>query len=279
MSAEEATAGLSTGKKRKGGALLVLAVLLLAVTALAWRFRQEISAFGVSRKYTTTELEEQLGASDSAIREAVEAVPEVMVRVPTDEEKQALRDGSLSHEELVSRLTESVSAPPQETETQGGESLPAVKQEQPTAMQEPSVTPPETAEPDAETPEEVSQEPSDYSRRLSELIAEVYVLRESYVNALEAMEEDAKADYRALDKSERSKTKLAPLVSDYLARAAALEKECDAKIDAIVTEMEALIAANNGDMSLTDTVFDTYINEKSLKKAWYMSRLQEKGLV
>lgn len=262
--------------------MLVLALVLLAAAALAWRFRQEIAAFGVSRKYTTAELEEQLGANDSAIRDAVEAASEVTVRAPTDEEKQALRDGSLTHEELVSRLTETAptaspeTAPPQ---SGGQESTPTATQsptqaatEQPT--QEPSKQTPETPE-TTETPPEAS----DYSRRLSALIAEVYVLRETYVNALETMEEDAKADYRALSESERSGKKLASLVSDYLARATALEKECDAKIDEIITEMEALIAANNGDMSLTDTVFDTYINEKSLKKAWYMSRLQEKGLV
>ena len=50
-------------------------------------------------------------------------------------------------------------------------------------------------------------------------------------------------------------------------------------MDAIIAQMETLIQANNGDMSLTDTVFNTYVNEKSLKKAWYMSRLQEKGLI
>lgn len=257
-------------------ALIVLAILLLAALALAWRFRQEISAFGVSRKYTTQELEEQMSANDGAIRDAVEAAPEVSVRVPTDEEKQALRDGSLTSEELVSRLTDG-SAPAQKQEPQDmqpdGASVPAAKPEVPAAQPE------TTASAAPVAPTEAPAEPTDYSRRLSGLIAEVYVLRETYVSALEDMEASAKADYYALKESERSKAKLAPLVSDYLARATALEKECDAKIDGIITEMEELIAANNGDMSLTDTVFNTYINEKSLKKAWYMSRLQEKGLV
>ena len=50
-------------------------------------------------------------------------------------------------------------------------------------------------------------------------------------------------------------------------------------MDAVIAEMERLIKENNGDMSLTDTVFDTYVKEKSIKKAWYLSRLKEKGLV
>ena len=50
-------------------------------------------------------------------------------------------------------------------------------------------------------------------------------------------------------------------------------------MDEIVTAMESLIRANGGDMALVDKVVYTYANEKSLKKAWYMSELEKKGLV
>ena len=41
--------------------------------------------------------------------------------------------------------------------------------------------------------------------------------------------------------------------------------------------MKTLIKENKGDMTLVDTVIETYANEKRLKKAWYMSKLEEKG--
>ena len=69
------------------------------------------------------------------------------------------------------------------------------------------------------------------------------------------------------------------MTGGYLSKASALEKECDGKMDEIVSAMETLIKENSGDMSLVDTVVYTYANEKSLKKAWYMSKLEEKGLV
>ena len=180
----------------------------------------------------------------------MDASDDITVRAPTDEEKQALRDGTLTRDELVGCLT-------------GGEENAA------------SGTKPEEAEKPSEQPD-AQQE---YQKALSALVAKVYVLREEYTNALEDMEEAAKADYYALPSGQRSASKLAPLVSSYLAKATALEKECDGKMDVIIAEMEQLIKENNGDMSLTDTVFDTYVKEKSLKKAWYLSRLQEKGLV
>lgn len=244
-------------KKRKTARtvlLIVLAVLVLAVGLLAWRFRKEIQAFAISRQYSTAELEGQLADNDQTIRDAVEASSDVTVRAPTEEEREALRDGSLSQEELIGRLT---------GESAAGSSDSA----------------PETAAPEEQPAEQAPAEPPEYQKQLSALIAQVYVLREEYLAALDNMETSAKADYRALSDSQRTAGKLASLVSDYIGRATRLEKECDGKMDAIIAQMETLIQANNGDMSLTDTVFNTYVNEKSLKKAWYMSRLQEKGLI
>ena len=245
------------GKKHKTTRtvlLIVLAVLVLAVGLLAWRFRKEIQAFAISRQYSTAELEGQLADNDQTIRDAVEASSDVTVRAPTEEEREALRDGSLSQEELIGRLT---------GESAAGSSDSA----------------PETAAPEEQPAEQAPAEPPEYQKQLSALIAQVYVLREEYLAALDNMETSAKADYKALSGSQRTAARLASLVSDYIGRATRLEKECDGKMDAIIAQMETLIQANNGDMSLTDTVFNTYVNEKSLKKAWYMSRLQEKGLI
>lgn len=65
----------------------------------------------------------------------------------------------------------------------------------------------------------------------------------------------------------------------YLSRANALEKECDGKMDEVIRAMETLIRDNNGDLTLVDTVVYTYANEKSLKKSWYMTKLEQKGLL
>ena len=237
--------------------LTVLALVVLALGALAWRFREEIHAFRIARQYSTGELQDQLDGTDQTIRDAVDASSDITVRAPTDEEKQALRDGTMTQDELVGRLTG------------GGQS--AAPASKPDGAKEP--------EKEEDSSAEATRKQEEYQQKLSELIARVYVLREEYTNALEDMETAAKADYYALPDGQRSVSKLAPLVSSYLAKATALEKECDGKIDAVIAEMEELIKENNGDMSLTDTVFNTYVKEKSIKKAWYLSRLKEKGLV
>ena len=258
--------------------VLILAAIVLLMGALAWRFRNEIAAFNISRQYSTQELEDQLAGNDQTIRDAVDASSDVTVRAPTDEEREALRSGSMTQEELVERLTGGASAEQSASQTPT-ETQSSAETTKPTETPAPSAEAAKPAETPALTETKQTAAQTAYQQQLSALIARVYVLREEYVNALEDMETAARADYKALPESQRTGKKLASLVSGYLAEAAALEKECDAKMDAVIAEMETLISANNGDMTLTDTVFNTYVNEKSLKKAWYMSRLQEKGLI
>ncbi len=250
-------------KSKKGRwAAAILGILILLAALVLWHFRAELHALSVARQYTPEELEDQLAGNDQTVQDAVDAAPDVSVRAPTEEERQALRDGSITEEELIQRITEGGSSGTSDsaasgTTISGGSAAPTAPANQlPVSSQEPS-----------------------YSQQLSALVARVYVLREEYLNALANMESAAKADYRAIPESQRTARRLASLASSYLSRANALEKQCDAQMDAVIGEMERLIQQNHGDMSLPQTVYDSYANEKSLKKAWYIARLEEKGLI
>lgn len=231
---------------------IVLCAVLAIVAALTaglylWQ-RENLKALKDAVSYSSGEIEEKLAENQQAVSEVVNAAPEVTVRDLTDEERQALRDGSMTHEEVVERLVEK--PPVQET--------------------------PAPAENVPETPPPVDDA---YQKELSALIAKVYVLREEYTIALEEMYDSAKADYLAMPESKRTKANLAKMTADYLGKATALEKECDDKMIAVTESMQALIKAHQGDLSLVDTVLAAYTNEKSLKKSWYMSKLEEKGLI
>lgn len=249
---------MKTWKKVLCGLLLALA---LPAAALAVWQRENISALLQAQKYTQEELEEKLAENSRAIQEAVASVPEITVRELTDDERQGLRDGTLGKEEIVRQMLDV-----------GG-----------TGESEPPSVPDATNAPSPQEEQKAGQaQPSaseDYRQRLSALIAEVYVLREEYTISLENMESAAKSDYQAIPVEKRTKKALANLTGTYLSKGSALEKECDGKMDAIVAEMEELITENQGDMNLVDTVVYTYADEKSLKKAWYMSKLEKRGLI
>ena len=244
-------------KRRKTILCTILVLLAVSLAGLFWWQRDNLKAIHAATQHTSAELEEKLEENQQMIQEAVKAAGEVTVGEITEEDRQAFRDGSMTQEQLVERLTN------------GGEGEP---REEPASTSRPEsdgTPPPEPPKPAENT----------YQKELSALIARVYVLREEYTLALDTMYADAKAEYLALPAEKRTKTHLLKMARGYLSRASALEKECDGKMDEIVRAMEKLLRENDGDLGLVDTVVYTYANEKSLKKSWYMSKLVQKGLI
>lgn len=235
------------------GSVLTLVILMGGLAIWQW---DNIEAGLHFLQFSKEELEQQITDNDQAIRDAMNKAEDVVVRDLTEEEKQALRDGTVSKEELAGQLVQVQKPAPQPDDQKSEE---------------------EKAEEEQKRLEE--EKKLAYQQKLSELIAEVYVLREEYLIALDNMRSEAIADYKAIPSSGRTKAVITNLVSAYLARATNMEKECDKKMDAIVSEMAKLIKDNDGDMTTVDTVIKTYAEEKKLKKAWYMAELQEKGFV
>lgn len=256
--------GVDTRKKVLFSVLL--AVLLLLISLTVWQ-RNNIAAVLSFARFSQEELEEKIADSDQKIKDAVEKIPNVTVRDITEEEKEALRDGTLTQEELVENLIKPATKP--ETEPEQKPQTP--EREQPQSQK--PVVPPQSE------PKTEEQMKSEYEKKLSAVLAKVYVLREEFLIKLDQLQAEAIAEYRALPETERSASKLTGLVGKYMSKGLELEKQCDQKIDEILVELEALIQENNGDTTLPQTVFDTYVEEKSLKKALYMEKLKKRGLV
>lgn len=244
-------------KRRKTILCTILVLLAVSLAGLFWWQRDNLKAIHAATQHTSAELEEKLEENQQMIQEAVKAAGEVTVGEISEEDRQAFRDGSMTQEQLVERLTN------------GGEGEPREEPANTSRPESDGKTPPEPLKPAEST----------YQKELSALIAKVYVLREEYTLALDTMYADAKAEYLALPSEKRTKTHLLKMARGYLSRASALEKECDGKMDEIVRAMEKLLRENGGDLGLVDTVVYTYANEKSLKKSWYMSKLEQKGLI
>ena len=244
-------------KRRKTILCTILVLLAVSLAGLFWWQRDNLKAIHAAMQHTSAELEEKLEENQQMIQEAVKAAGEVTVGEITEEDRQAFRDGSMTQEQLVERLTN------------GGEGEPREEPANTSRPESDGKTPPEPPKPAENT----------YQKELSALIARVYVLREEYTLALDTMYANAKAEYLALPAEKRTKTHLLKMARGYLSRASALEKECDGKMDEIVRAMEKLLRENDGDLGLVDTVVYTYANEKSLKKSWYMSKMEQKGLI
>ena len=122
-------------------------------------------------------------------------------------------------------------------------------------------------------------EKTEYERKIDEIMGRANELRDEYVSKLETMYSDAEVSLTELVKKENSDDEVTALVSDYLTEATVLEQQCDAQFDEIVNELEQLIISNDGDRDPLNDLIETYITEKATKKAWYLDRLEEKGLI
>jgi hypothetical protein len=107
--------------------------------------------------------------------------------------------------------------------------------------------------------------------RIAELIARAYVLRAYYTGELEAMRRTALAEYSALDPADRTSAMKSRVGLRYFNDAGTLENECDALMDELVKELETEVRRVGGDLSLINRVKVFYAQEKSLKKAYYLS--------
>ena len=118
-----------------------------------------------------------------------------------------------------------------------------------------------------------------YKEQLQAIVDRVYALRTEYVRALETLEAEASAAYKAMPASEKTKKNLIDFASSYISKATNLEKECDAKMDVLVKDLEALQKKYGQSYELVEQMIYTYANEKSLKKAWYMAELESRGMI
>lgn len=228
-------------KRRKVGWIGLIVLLVLAAgAAVLWNWQKNnIEAVMQYTKYSQEELESKLEENDQKVAQVLEE--------------------AMSNAQKVDQ-----------------EQKPAVE-ETPEA-EEPK---PEAAKPAPEEPEQTQPEPSGptYEELLQAIVDRVYALRDEYVAALEAMEKEAVAAYKALPAEKRTAKGKIEFASSYITRATELEKQCDASMDEIVAELTKLQQTYGQNLELVETVKYTYAQEKSLKKAWYMSELERRGMI
>ncbi len=103
----------------------------------------------------------------------------------------------------------------------------------------------------------------------SVLIAKLYVLKGSYVAKLDTLESEGIAEYA--NTPNKNTSWKASMISKYSGKVAALEGECDAKFEAIVSELKTELEKNGEDTSIIKTIRSTYEKEKQIKKANYLN--------
>lgn len=104
---------------------------------------------------------------------------------------------------------------------------------------------------------------------------ELYSLKAYYLGQLGQMEAAVKKEYSKLPKEERNLVGKQALVNKYMSTALALLSQCDKQVEELLSELKRGLENLNADTSIIKTIRSAYENEKTLKKAYYLSLLEE----
>ncbi len=286
--------------KRRWVIVAVVILVLIVVLGVLYLMQQDnLKAAANAKKYTQEQLLEKKEENRQAVEAALEKqYPELHVRDLTDQERAALRDGTLSRDEIISALlgldeqghksSGTHTEPPKPTQDPISESpapteVPTPSQTAaPSAYPEssPSAAPVETPMPTETAVPEPEPPPTDpYSEELASIVAEIYVMREEYIALLDEMMARARAEYSAKPESERTHSKLVKWASGYISEASVLEKQCDARMDEVLAKVKALAEEYGEDTEIVDTLAYFYAEEKSIQKSLYIQELERRGIL
>lgn len=232
---------MKKGAKIALGIVGVLIVAGGAVTAWQWN---NINALRYGLTLDTDTLDQRLEENKAALNQAMTDY-QISEYTFTPEEIAQLTDGSLTAQEAAQKLLQPETPPETGAQPQSGGQTAA---------------PAQSAQP--LSPEE---------QEIKELIATMYVLRTTYVGKLEAVVQSAIDEYTAGEHTAENRTNVVYSKFDELT---AMEKECDDQVAAVASRLRELLKATGQNDTLAKQVEETYQEEKSLKKAYYLNEFR-----
>lgn len=116
---------------------------------------------------------------------------------------------------------------------------------------------------------------SSANQLIGEKTVELYSLKAYYLGQLGQMEKTVKAEYAALPAEKKNLLGKKDIANRHMGTALGLMNQCDEKVEVILAELKAGLERIGADTSIIKTIRAAYESEKNLKKAYYLSLLEE----
>ncbi len=226
--------------------LWIVLFFLASVIALAvWQF-DNIMVLVKTFSTSSADIAREIDISKKQLeQELKEQYPSVVSDFSAEEEKKIIK-GELSVEDAVSSLNEKFENRKSKEKDKTGQPV----------------------QNNSKTREEVDA-------LIGEKAIELYSLKAYYLGKLGQMEASVKKDYASMPKEKKNLIGKKELVSKYMGIALGLLSECDARVEKLLTELNAELKKLDADTSIIKKIRDAYENEKNLKKAYYIKLLEE----
>lgn len=233
-------------KKKKGlffkiCIIVILLILISIIGIFIWQ-RENIMAVVDSSRYTNEEIASKIEESKNNITATLSEYNVPIVRDFTIEEEDMLIKGELSPEDAVAKI-----------------------------LKQNSVSENENTDSNNNIEDTSDENDNQLNKEIGEKIAEVYGIKAYYLGQIGALESKVKEEYKALPEGKKNVSAIKSIVSNNINQALSLESSCDSEIDSVLAELETMLKDAEQDTSLVDTIREAYINEKALKKSYYLS--------
>lgn len=263
-------------KKKTLIILIIVLFVIGGISWIAWSQRDNIKAIYYGFKYSSEDIDSRMAHTNDNVKSYLESNPQYNVR-PTEPVEETLhQDGMITDGELTDIITGETSV-----EEVFGTQLELNDNKKVVISDSGQVLDKETAEKlkneaekkDEGTSSEKGEKP-DNSERISECVAQMYVLKSSFVSRLDGLYNQAISDYNAMTPEQRKANGKTTIVNKYYSSAASMEAECDSQVSSILSELTSLLKEQGSTTELVDKIKTAYYEEKSLKKAYYVNKLK-----
>lgn len=274
---------------------VILAVILTLVLIVGWFIYKQwnnIEAILLSADTNQEDTVRKLEKNKEELQNFLESEKNISVRDLTEEEAKALQEGNLTEEEVVELLTgggepgsfdeeDSVEqkTPPDEAEKEPSKATKNPEQEKtskPATGETANPTQKPTEKPVATQSPKPQTSVSTSDQKVEQLIAKLYVQKSTYLGKLGSIESQARSEYLSLRYGGTDKqTAQQQIVKKYLSQVSSWETTCDNTVNGILNEIRTELSKSGKDTSIVDTMKNAYLEEKKLKKAYFINRYMD----
>lgn len=249
--------------KKKKILLSIMCVLVFICVVFTLSQKNNVTAVVNSIAYSSDDIEKKIDNNKKKLENTLREYAPSITRDFTLEEEEKIRSGELTEEEAVEKL--------KYIDKNINISAKHVKSQEDTEKQNDKDIDKDIKMQD----DQQKQNSGESDEIIGEHVSQMYSLKARYIRQLGILENQIINDYLSLPKDEQNFSSKQKLITKYMGQAASLENQCDSQVEQVLSSLKDKLNENNSDDSIINIIRESYSKEKSLKKAYYLKKLND----
>lgn len=254
-------------KRWKKILLCLLAVFILIIGALAVWQRNNISAFFLYLQNSPDKISDMVQEKREEAAQVLSKYDGITVSDLTPEQESAIMNGQMTVEEAIAAI--GAGDEDEETAQEGKGS-----DEKSASGAENSEKKPVAGAGNSEKkPAATSQNDNQESAIINRYLKKVYAIKAEFLGRLAGIKESAASKFYALPEEEHTESRKKSIMADHVMQCYELENRCDVEINSVLASLKSELESIGASTQIVSEIRAAYENEKSVKKAYYLSLL------